>query len=1171
MPRKITEDEIQQKREELRALDLQGQGLKNPRFRNTLQNLGDFFRNAAGHLEQELTQKDDSRKKKELMLYLKKAGGAFLDLMADNVLENDPEQLEAEKNSKFDEAMRCLSVLPSYLLDRDEKGDLLFSHVERAGKAAAGKAYRRGDLLMNLASLDSLLGMDFGPAAEQIEPELSEEKKQEYLDKGPVLRFRQDPDARMAAELLDPGSEVSTTLHDLIRVLSPWKEDRLLRQNAMALQAVAEQAQTATDPAVIRRAMIQMTQQIKIVRECYEARAFPPGTICLSGSKDNVVFPPDPAKLNLDGADETLMKYFNENVEKIREQVKANTTQTELLVPKNDPLRMLYHLSPQQQDGGAVSPDYAMLNGVIELLIQKGKTFGADAQRKLFNVLQPLSLLRNYLDDHVSGHGDNHFSIKDDSEKVPNLLTTANQRLKEFDEAADDNEKEYVHRMLGLLQQRLANMDVEHVAKEYRDLDMGPAPELKTWERPEPPAEAKPEETLRSYSVWDLNDTRAEMYDGFFSRLVKNSLDDLKAQHEALGVYDADGAKRYVGHEGALHMRWLNGARIRMPGIFKTLEDNYGTGKKTTLDLFNKDRLLEDLQSCATTYRNIAREAGTADADQIEFGKACKKMAESIENAIQKAVEPNRQRDALRAYVAFNSGSHIRAMGEEQKLNAAAKVAAAYQWAEEKHYKPGQKISVSDFSERALEVQKDPCFLEYFRDKKAPAEPAANELQAKPKHKVNGFVLDSATANCRAGAMMNMLRRPLVYGISREEKLQALKELRKYGDVLDHCSGASKKYKKFYYSLKDLSLLDLDRMNSEELGKRLQDVYDKTAQYMKGNKSVSWFKVKREHFEQALDVLSVIQRCGPYGKRMADRLVERTNTVRRHKLRKQPNVELNGRNPNKTVKRLAKCRGIVATEQSRDIIALIEKQLKENKLIRASEAVDVNKLPELPKETENSVKLSTKLEEIQSFLQSGGYNYAGSNARVPEMLALTITPAYRKNGEIVLDEAQYQRNVRVMKQHLAAVDLVREYSYEQKRGMLQANKNANKCGQLRLEFNEKERAINAQIEAQDQKERGAVWKMTAQEERQYLNDEHLKVVKELEERQGLDQANRNLTSKRKEFGIDGPAPEKKTKEEADPSTLAKFRNDLGFDQKQEKPKSAEELQQELQDFKGLGM
>lgn len=65
------------------------------------------------------------------------------------------------------------------------------------------------------------------------------------------------------------------------------------------------------------------------------------------------------------------------------------------------------------------------------------------------------------------------------------------------------------------------------------------------------------------------------------------------------------------------------------------------------------------------------------------------------------------------------------------------------------------------------------------------------------------------------------------------------------------------------------------------------------------------------------------------------------------------------------------------------------------------------------------------------------------------MLALTITPAYKKNGEIVLDKAQYERNTRVMRQHLANGMLVEEYSAQKKREVLQTHQNPNKCGVLR--------------------------------------------------------------------------------------------------------------------------
>ncbi|MBR6120668.1 MAG: hypothetical protein IKQ04_10165 [Oscillospiraceae bacterium] len=1177
MPRNFTKDELQQKLEQLRALDARGQGLKNRQYRRILENVSNFFSWAAQGLEQELERNHtDSKKQTELAKYLQKAGDAFRDLTADNVLEDGPEQLEAEKNSKFEEAMRLLADLPQVILDRDENGDLLFTHLERHGAAALGKRYRRGDLLSELSGLDALLGLDFGPAMERVEPELSEDKKAEHLAKGPVRDFRQDPDARMAASLLEGSSEVMATLEDLIRVVPNHNEERLLRQNIRALKYTADQAAGSTDPIAIRSAILQMTQQIKLIRACYEARGYAPGEIHPSGSQENVVFPPDPAKINLDDADALLERYFDESNPKVQAQIKAHSEAATLILPKNDFLRTIYHLSSKSPDEENVSADYAMLNATIELLVKIGLGVEDDnIKNDLRYVITPLANIREIITKRVDTEW-SHEEVSSQARILPQQCQYFQQNLADFEKSADAETKRKVHAVLDPFLRRFANMDVTAIHESFRNRDMGAEGEKADWELPGAQEEelrnnAAPEGAQHCYSNAELYATRTQMLPGFFQRLVKNSLNELSALHEAMAVYDAGGAKAHVGTEHDNYMKWLNAVRMRMDSGISSLRQNFAAGKNNGLNLLQQELLLENLYGCAAFYRNIAKAARNYTEDQRSFVNACKKMAQTLEAALEKAVEPNRQPDALRAYVAFHSGRHMFELGEEQKLNATAKVAGAYQWAAENQYRPGMKLSVSDVNSKALEVQKDACFREYYRDQKAAPAPDPENPQAEAKNPVDQMQLNRTVNYSRHSPLLNAMRRPLVYCLSREEKLNALKELRKYGDMLDHCSGASKKYKNFYYSLKDLSLLDLDRMNSEELGKRLQDIYDKTAQYMKGKRTVSWFKVRREHFEQALDVLSVIDRCGPYGHRLAEQQILRTNSVRTHKLRKQPTVSLNSRSPEKLAERLARCRGIVATEQSRDIIALIEKQLRENKLTRASEATDAARLPALPGEVRSSVKLSDKLAQITSFLAQGGYHFSDSNARVPEMLALTITPAYRKDGEIVLDEAQYQRNVRVMKQHLATAELVREYSDQEKRTKLRDHPNANKCGQLRQEFNDKERSINAQIEAMDQHERGLVWKLTDKELQELMRKEHLLVTKELEERQSRERENAQLKSKRDEFGFNEALPQNNSKEEPQAGTLNKLRKEMGLDQKTEKTKTTQELKDELKEIKGLNV
>ena len=158
-----------------------------------------------------------------------------------------------------------------------------------------------------------------------------------------------------------------------------------------------------------------------------------------------------------------------------------------------------------------------------------------------------------------------------------------------------------------------------------------------------------------------------------------------------------------------------------------------------------------------------------------------------------------------------------------------------------------------------------------------------------------------------------------------------------------------------------------------------------------------------------------------------------------------------------------------------------------------------------------------------------------------------------------------------MKQHLATVDLVREYSEDQKRSQLRQHENENKCGQLRMEFNEKERVINAQIDAMDQQQMGENYKLTDEEVRQIMKNMHLQVAKKLEEQQSRERENAQLKSKRDEFGFNEAIPKNNNKEEPQAGTLNKLRKEMGLDQKTEKTKTTQELKDELKELKSLNV
>lgn len=148
------------------------------------------------------------------------------------------------------------------------------------------------------------------------------------------------------------------------------------------------------------------------------------------------------------------------------------------------------------------------------------------------------------------------------------------------------------------------------------------------------------------------------------------------------------------------------------------------------------------------------------------------------------------------------------------------------------------------------------------------------------------------------------------------------------------------------------------------------------------------------------------------------------------------------------------------------------------------------------------------------------------------MLALTITPAYKKNGEIVLDKAQYERNTRVMRQHLANGMLVEEYSAQKKREALQTHQNPNKCGVLRGEFDEKDQLIRAQIAEEDKKQRGNLWNLDPEQEKQLLKEEREKAPEMPQVRKEQE----SLNKLRDRFGLEpGIKPEEPKAEAPAPS------------------------------------
>ena len=216
------------------------------------------------------------------------------------------------------------------------------------------------------------------------------------------------------------------------------------------------------------------------------------------------------------------------------------------------------------------------------------------------------------------------------------------------------------------------------------------------------------------------------------------------------------------------------------------------------------------------------------------------------------------------------------------------------------------------------------------------------------------------------------------------------------------------------------------------------------------------WKAKNKQFDQALDVLAIFKRTGkpsPFAK-WADSLVNDVNRARDNTFFKQP---------------------------------------------RASSVTPTTKLPKGTK-PEEIIDLAAKKKELNEFIQLKGSNYVASDRNVPELLALTITAAYKdESGKAVMLKEQYDRSVRIMRQHLATDPLIAEYSQEDKRKELVG---VNAGDKLRREFDVKAKNVTQEIEAQNKKDLGNIYNMSEDELKDAITEHRAKLKQQEQELKG---------------------------------------------------------------------
>ena len=110
----------------------------------------------------------------------------------------------------------------------------------------------------------------------------------------------------------------------------------------------------------------------------------------------------------------------------------------------------------------------------------------------------------------------------------------------------------------------------------------------------------------------------------------------------------------------------------------------------------------------------------------------------------------------------------------------------------------------------------------------------------------------------------------------RDKGCEILQALKKMPEKMDDPENQPKEWKNLIKTLKSLD----PYVNDEEQEKQMQAVYDATAAYMKGRKSVRSTEEERNQFDQSMDVLATLAKGNDFAKVAANVLVDRTNEVR---------------------------------------------------------------------------------------------------------------------------------------------------------------------------------------------------------------------------------------------------------------------------------------------------
>jgi hypothetical protein len=133
---------------------------------------------------------------------------------------------------------------------------------------------------------------------------------------------------------------------------------------------------------------------------------------------------------------------------------------------------------------------------------------------------------------------------------------------------------------------------------------------------------------------------------------------------------------------------------------------------------------------------------------------------------------------------------------------------------------------------------------------------------------------DPADPNKHYNTLMSMYR---PFGaVPKAKANEVLRNIKGMLPMMDDAKAHDGKWKELVESIKTIDLNDPD--NSGE--KKLQELYDKTCGFAKGKKSMRRKQADQNCYDQSMDVLAELAKCGPFAKASAETVIDRTNEVR---------------------------------------------------------------------------------------------------------------------------------------------------------------------------------------------------------------------------------------------------------------------------------------------------